>query len=209
MPIERRKRHHQEYSKAGSMKLLRDRNIDLDAVDARILSALSADARLSVAELGRSVRLSAPSAAERIRRLEEAGVIEGYAASIDPRALGLAIAAWLRVRPIPGELKTVAEILRSALEIVECDRVTGEDCFVARAHVKSIEDLEGLIDRIIPYAMTTTSIIQSTLVKRRPPPIASNEDDGAGRSRGGAGRRAPASRRRSAAPTSRVERKAH
>jgi len=136
-------------------------------------------------------------------------VIEGYAASIDPRALGLAIAAWLRVRPIPGELKTVAEILRSAPEIVECDRVTGEDCFVARAHLKSIEDLEGLIDRIIPYAMTTTSIIQSTLVKRRPPPIASNEVDGAGRSRDGAGRRAPASRRRSAAPSSRVERKAH
>ena len=171
------------------MKRLRDRNIDLDAVDARILSALAADARLSVAELARSVSLSAPSAAERIRRLEEAGVIEGYAASLDPRALGLTIAAWLRVRPIPGELKTVAEILRSAPEIVECDRVTGEDCFVARAHVKLIEDLEGLIDRIIPYAMTTTSIIQSTLVKRRPPPIASNEDDGAGRSRGGAGRR--------------------
>jgi len=149
------------------MKRLQNRNIEIDAVDARILAALTADARTSVAELARSVGLSAPSAAERVRRLEEAGVIEGYAALLDPRALGLAIAAWLRVRPIPGELKTVAEILRSAAEIVECDRVTGEDCFVARAHVKSIEDLEGLIDRIIPHAMTTTSIIQSTLVKRR------------------------------------------
>src|SRR5579872_4595119 len=107
------------------MKRLRDRNIEIDAVDARIVSALTADARLSIAELARSVRLSAPSAAERIRRLEEAGVIEGYAALLDPRALGLAIAAWLRVRPVPGELKTVAEILRSAPEIVECDRVTG------------------------------------------------------------------------------------
>jgi Lrp/AsnC family transcriptional regulator, leucine-responsive regulatory protein len=156
------------------MKRLRDRNVDLDAVDVRILSALTADARVSVAELARSVGLSAPSAAERIRHLEESGVIEGYAASLDPRALGLAVAAWLRVRPVPGELKTVADILRSSPEIVECDRVTGEDCFVARAHLKSIEDLEGLIDRIIPHAMTTTSIIQSTLVKRRPPPIGSN-----------------------------------
>lgn len=156
------------------MKRLRDRNIDLDAVDVRILSALTADARVSVAELARLVGLSAPSAAERVRRLEESGVIEGYAASIDPRALGLAVAAWLRVRPVPGGLAKVADILRSLPEIVECDRVTGEDCFVARAHFKSIEDLEGLIDRIIPYAMTTTSIIQSTLVKRRPPSIAAN-----------------------------------
>jgi Lrp/AsnC family leucine-responsive transcriptional regulator len=124
-----------------------------------------------------SVGLSAPSAAERVRRLEESGVIEGYAASIDPRGLGLTVAAWLRVRPVPGGLSTVADILRSLPEIVECDRVTGEDCFVARAHVKSIEDLERLIDRIIPHAMTTTSIIQSTLVKRRPPPIVSNRDE--------------------------------
>jgi Lrp/AsnC family transcriptional regulator, leucine-responsive regulatory protein len=156
------------------MKRLRDRNVDLDAIDVRILSALTADARVSVAELARLVGLSAPSAAERVRRLEESGVIEGYVASIDPRALGLTVAAWLRVRPVPGELATVADILRSLPEIVECDRVTGEDCFVARAHLKSIEDLEGLIDRIIPYAMTTTSIIQSTLVKRRPPPIGAN-----------------------------------
>ena len=159
------------------MKRLRDRKTDLDPVDACILSALTADARISVAELARSVSLSAPSAAERVRRLEESGVIEGYAASVDPRALGLAVAAWLRVRPVPGELNTVAEILRTMPKIVECDRVTGEDCFVARVHVRSIEDLERLIDQIIPHAMTTTSIIQSTLVKRRPPPIGSSIDE--------------------------------
>jgi Lrp/AsnC family transcriptional regulator, leucine-responsive regulatory protein len=168
------------------MKHLRNQTVDLDVVDARILSALARDARMSIAELARFVGLSGPSAAERVKRLEEAGVIEGYAASIDPRALGMPIAAWLRVRPVPGELNTVADILRTLPEIVECDRVTGEDCFVARAHLKSIEDLESLIDRIIPHAMTTTSIIQSTLVKRRPPPIASNIDESAERaSRGG------------------------
>ena len=153
------------------MKRLRDRNINVDAVDARILCALTADARISVAELARSVGLSAPSAAERIRRLEECAVIEGYAASIDPRGLGLTVAAWLRVRPVPGGLSTVADILRSLPEIVECDRVTGEDCFVARAHLKSIEDLERLIDQIIPHAMTTTSIIQSTPVEPRALPL--------------------------------------
>jgi Lrp/AsnC family transcriptional regulator, leucine-responsive regulatory protein len=117
------------------------------------------------------------SVAERVRRLEEAGVIEGYSLVIDPRALGLPVAALIRVRPMPGELKRVAGILGELPEIVECDRVTGEDCFVARAHLRSIEDLEKLIDWIIPHAMTTTSIIQSTLVKRRSPAIGANIDE--------------------------------
>jgi Lrp/AsnC family leucine-responsive transcriptional regulator len=154
------------------MRSLRNENADLDALDARILSALAADARTRIADLARLVGLSPPSVAERVRRLEEAGVIERYTLVIDPRAIGLTVAAWIRIRPMPGELKTVAEILRNLPEIVECDRVTGEDCFVARAHLKSIQDLERLIDQIIPHAMTTTSIIQSTLVKRRAPPIA-------------------------------------
>jgi Lrp/AsnC family leucine-responsive transcriptional regulator len=123
--------------------------------------------RTSIAELGRLVGLSAPSVAERIKRLEEAGVIEGYAAKINPKALGLPIAAWLRIRPIPGQLRKVAAILNDLHEIVECDRITGEDCFIARAYLRSVEELEWLIDQIIPYAMTNTSIIQSSPVPRR------------------------------------------
>lgn len=114
---------------------------------------------------------SPPSVSERIKRLEEAGVIEGYTLAINPAALGLPLAAWLRVRPIPGQLHKEAEILRKLPEIVECDRITGEDCFIARAHVRSVGDLEKLIDQVIPYAMTNTSIIQSSPVKRRMPPI--------------------------------------
>jgi len=98
-------------------------------------------------------------------------VIEGYTLTINPKALGLPIAAWLRIRPIPGQLQKVADILRGLPEIVECDRITGEDCFIARAHVPSVEGLEKLIDQVIPYAMTNTSIIQSSPVKRRLPPI--------------------------------------
>jgi len=153
------------------MKRLRYENGDLDPTDVRILESLIADARVSVAELARDVGLSAPSVSERIKRLEEAGVIEGYTLTLNPAALGLPLAAWLRVRPIPGQLRKVAEILQSLPEIVECDRITGEDCFIARAHVRSVDDLEKLIDQVIPYAMTNTSIIQSSPVKKRMPPI--------------------------------------
>lgn len=140
-------------------------------MDAQILDALSRNARVSIADLARAVGLSAPSVAERIRRLEEAGIIEGYALQIGAKALGLPIAAWLRIRPLPGQLQKVVEILRDLPEIVECDRITGEDCFIARAHVASVDALETLIDLIIPYATTNTSIVQSSPVKKRLPPF--------------------------------------
>jgi Lrp/AsnC family leucine-responsive transcriptional regulator len=159
------------------MKRLRSENAPLDPVDLKIVRALAADARVTLADLARAVGLSAPSVAERVKRMEEAGVIEGYAAILDPKALGLPIAAYLRIRPMPGELQKVAGIIRELDAIVECDRVTGEDCFIAKAHLRSVEDLEALIDRIIPHAMTNTSIIQSSPVKRRLPPLA--PDDGA------------------------------
>ncbi len=145
----------------------------MDAVDQRLLKALIDNSRISNAELARLVGLSAPSVAERIRRLEEAGVIEGYTATINPKALGFPISAWLRVRPVPGELRRVAQILRDLNEIVECDRITGDDCFIARAHVRSVSDLETLIDKLISYAMTNTSIIQSSPVERRMPGLTS------------------------------------
>jgi Lrp/AsnC family leucine-responsive transcriptional regulator len=129
------------------VKRLRYENGAIDAVDLRLLDALIKDARASVADLARLVGLSPPSVAERIRRLEEAGVIEGYTLSVNPKALGLPIAAWLRIRPVPGQLQKVADLLRALPQIVECDRITGEDCFIARAHVASVEDLEALIDQ--------------------------------------------------------------
>ena len=153
------------------MKRLRYQNGVLDDVDARIVEALRANARVSLAELSRAVGLSSPSVSERLKRLEEAGVIEGYTVRLNPAALGLPLSAWLRIRPIPGQLRKVAQILRTLPEIVACDRITGEDCFLARAHVRSVEDLEALIDEIIPYAMTNTAIIQSSPVPERLPPI--------------------------------------
>jgi Lrp/AsnC family leucine-responsive transcriptional regulator len=153
------------------MKRLRYENGSVDAVDVKLLRALTEDARTSTAELARSVGLSPPSVAERIKRLEEAGVIERYSARISARALGMPLAAWLRIRPIPGQLQKVAEILQGLPEVVACDRITGDDCFIARVCVRSIEDLERVIDEIIPYAMTNTSIVQSSPVERRVPPL--------------------------------------
>jgi Lrp/AsnC family leucine-responsive transcriptional regulator len=164
---------------ANRVKRLRYENGSLDHIDVALLQALVADARTSIAELARMVRLSAPSVSERIKRLEEAGVITGYSAKVDPAALGLPITAWLRIRPVPGQLHKVAQMLRELPSIVECDRITGDDCFIARAHVRSVEDLEKLIDRIMPYAMTNTSIVQSSPVERRLPPIALSSETSA------------------------------
>jgi Lrp/AsnC family leucine-responsive transcriptional regulator len=150
---------------------LRSKNSAIDEIDAAILRTLAEDARMTMANLARAVGLSAPSVAERVRRLEEAGIIRGYIADIDPTALGLPLAAYVRVRPMPGQLNKTVDVLRSLEAVVECDRVTGEDCFVAKAHVRSMQDLERIIDRIIPFAMTNTSVIQSSPVARRLPPL--------------------------------------
>lgn len=153
------------------MKRLRYQSGTVDVIDVAILRALSEDARVTMADLARAVGLSAPSVTERVRRLEEAGIVRGYGARLDPVALGLPLAAYIRVRPIPGQLRKVAEVLDGLKAVVECDRVTGEDCFIAKALVRSVEELEAVIDELIPYAMTNTSLIQSSPVKRRLPPL--------------------------------------
>jgi Lrp/AsnC family leucine-responsive transcriptional regulator len=156
------------------VKRLRFQNGPLDAVDVALVRLLARDARATMADLARAVGLSPPRVAERVRRLEEAGVIRGYAAVVDPAALGLSLAAYIRIRPLPGLLGKVAEVLLGLSAIVECDRVTGEDCFVAKAHVRSVAELEALIDEIIPYAMTNTSIIQSSPVRPRLPSLSTS-----------------------------------
>jgi Lrp/AsnC family transcriptional regulator, leucine-responsive regulatory protein len=138
-----------------------------DATDRRLLAELQADARLTLAELGRRVGLSSPAVADRVQRLERDGVITRYAAVIDPRALGFALAAVIRVRPAPRQIAKVAELARETPEVVECHRITGEDCFFMKAHVRSVEHLEELIDRFTVFGQTTTSIVQSSPVPGR------------------------------------------
>jgi Lrp/AsnC family leucine-responsive transcriptional regulator len=140
----------------------------LDPINRRLLAELRDDPRLTMAELGRRIGMSAPAVTERVRRMEEAGVIVGYRLDVDPAALGLPIAAYVRVRPNPGQLPTVAELARAVPEIVECHRVTGEDCYVMRAHLRDVLHLEEVIDRFTVLGQTTTSIMQSSPVPGRP-----------------------------------------
>ena len=137
----------------------------------RLLTELQQDARLTHAELGRRVNLSAPAVAERLRRLERSGVITGYRAEVDPRALGYGLGVIMRIRPSARQLHKVAELARETPEVVECHRITGEDCFFMRLHVRDVEQLEEVLDTFILYGQTTTSIIQSSPVPRRGPAV--------------------------------------
>jgi Lrp/AsnC family transcriptional regulator, leucine-responsive regulatory protein len=139
----------------------------VDETNRRILAELQADARLSLAELGRRVGLSSPAVAERVQRLEAEGVVRAYQADIDPRALGLALTVIIRMRPAPGQLPNAAELARETREVVECHRVTGDDCFYMKVHVRDVTHLEEVIDRFVALGQTTTSIVQSSPVPRR------------------------------------------
>jgi Lrp/AsnC family transcriptional regulator, leucine-responsive regulatory protein len=139
----------------------------LDALNLAILSELQADARVSLAELGRRVDLSSPAVAERIKRLEAAGVIRGYHADVDPRRVGYTLGVAIRIRPAPRQLADVATLARETPEIIECHRVTGDDCYVMTAYVRDVEHLETLIDQFAAYGQTTSAIMQSSPVPRR------------------------------------------
>jgi Lrp/AsnC family transcriptional regulator, leucine-responsive regulatory protein len=139
----------------------------LDSTNIALLKQIRDDARVSNAELGRRVGLSAPAVAERLARLEETGAIRGYRAELDPRALGYALSVVLRIRPAPRELKKVAELAQRTPEVVECHRITGDDCYLMRLWVRDVEHLEEVIDRFAPYGKTTTSIVQSSPVPLR------------------------------------------
>ena len=143
----------------------------LDGTNIRLLDEIQADARLSNAELGRRVGLSAPAVADRLARLEAGGAIVAYRAELDPRALGYSLSVVLRIRPAPRELKQVAELAQRTPEVVECHRITGDDCYFMRAWVRDVDHLEEVIDRFAPYGQTTTSIVQSSPVPRRALPI--------------------------------------
>ena len=146
-------------------------NNDLDDIDRRILEALAADARMSLKELAQAAGLSSPSTGERLRRLEERGVISAFTVDIDPTALGYPLQAIVRVRPLPGQLHVVERIIQETPEFVECDKVTGDDCFVARLVVRSMAQLDTILDKVAEKAETSTSMVKASPVKRRLPPL--------------------------------------
>ncbi|MEJ8797294.1 Lrp/AsnC family transcriptional regulator [Trinickia caryophylli] len=153
----------------------------LDAIDRALLRLLAEDGRAAVADLARAVGLSAPSTAERLRRLEAQGVIGRYTIDVNPRALGYMLQAIVRVRPLPGQLHLVEEAIRRIPEFVECDKVTGDDCFICRLYLRSIDELDEILSKVTDRAETSTAIVKATPIARRLPPLDAPgaADDGA------------------------------
>ncbi len=131
-----------------------------------MLIELQKDARISFAELGRRVGLSTPAAAQRVRRMEEEGIIRAYRAEISPSHVGLPITAFIRMSIVGDVLSKLTARVRSMTEIVECHRGTGADSFIMKVNVVSVEHLNDVIDRLTPFGTTSTSLILGSIVER-------------------------------------------
>lgn len=143
----------------------------LDGVGRRILAELQTDGRVTLAELGRRVSLSPPAVAERVRRLEEAGVITGYTARVNPLAVGYGLQAFVRLSPQgPGDLyeRKVRGLLKAHCEVLEAHHILGEDCFLIRVVARDPAHLEGIISELASIGRTTTSLVLSSPVPPAP-----------------------------------------
>lgn len=143
----------------------------IDEIDQALISALMEDSRRSLKALAQVSGLSSPSVAERLKRLEERGVLKGYTIDVDPKFFGYQLQAIVRIRPLPGKLQEVERQILAIPQFTECDKVTGDDCFIARLHVRDMEQLDTLLDRLNHYAETNTAIVKKSPVKRRLPPM--------------------------------------
>ena len=143
----------------------------MDSIDRKIITALAGQARMSLKELAATVGMASPSVAERLKRLEERGVISGYTVIATPARIGYPFQAIVRVNPLPGAMNEVERLLQDTPQIVECDRVTGEDCFYARLFCRSMEDLDVILGPFHDVARTSTAIVKGQSVERRLPPL--------------------------------------
>ena len=121
--------------------------------------------------LAKKIGLSSPSITERIHKLKDAGAIRGYSVLVDPNAFGLATSAFVRMSAMPGKLQKLEQMLDDSPEVVEADRVTGEDCFLAKLVVSDASQLQAVVDRFQLYASADTAIILSSVVVRRLPKL--------------------------------------
>ncbi|MFC9175906.1 MULTISPECIES: Lrp/AsnC family transcriptional regulator [Streptomyces] len=138
-----------------------------DATDWRILDVLQRDGRATFAELARAVAMSPSAVTERVRRLEETGVISGYAAVVDAERLGLPVLAFVRLRYPHGNYKPFHDLLETTPEVVEAHHVTGDDCFVLKVTARSMRHLEEVTGRISALGSVTTSVVYSSPLPRR------------------------------------------
>ena len=142
---------------------------EMDPISWKILEALQQNARMTFAELGRKVGLSTPAVAERVHRLEEAGIITGYHAAVDPACLGMTVRVIVRltIRGGDQQVSRAVAVIRELPEVTRCHRVTGDESFVMEANVVSIRHLEALIDKLGGVGATSTSTVLSSPVETR------------------------------------------
>jgi Lrp/AsnC family transcriptional regulator, leucine-responsive regulatory protein len=140
--------------------------MDLDKRDRLIIKALQQDARQSLSALGKRVGLSQPAVSERVKKLEDAGVICGYSARIDLRAIGLRLQAVVRVRTTHEHIQRYVALFESMPEVLDVVRVTGDDCFVVRCAFAEPEDLERVVDALAVHGSITTALVLSHPVSK-------------------------------------------
>jgi len=136
----------------------------IDDIDCEILAELQANARIAFAELGRRVGLSTPAVIERVHRLEESKVILGYRTLVDPAQVGLPVRAFVHVTVAGDKLAKFAAVVRNLPEVLECHRVTGAESFIVQIAVRDVRHMEEVIDSMMPYVSTNTSMILASPV---------------------------------------------
>ncbi len=141
--------------------------IEFDAMDAKILDILQADARTTLAEIGRRIHMSQPAVAERVKRMEAAGVIAGYHARVNPAALGYGISAFIRVARRSHDTP-VEKVAVQLPQIVECHSITGDDCSIVKVVAANVTELEQVIAELTRCGVTSTSLILSSSIERKP-----------------------------------------
>jgi Lrp/AsnC family leucine-responsive transcriptional regulator len=139
----------------------------LDEIGRNLLSALQEDARLSYAELGRRIGLSPAATAERLRRLEEAGIITGYRVEIDREALGLPVLAIVRMSCDGAKYRPFLKAVAGMERVMECHHVAGSDAFILKVVAASVEELGRVVEKLLDFGVPTTSIVFSSPVVRR------------------------------------------
>lgn len=140
----------------------------LDSLDYKILSFLTADARIPYAELGRKVGLSASAVAERVKRMESEGTILGYHARLDEKALGYGVVAFVRMTCDNTHYRAFLKALPRFEAVQECYHITGGDAFLIKVMLTSLDELEALIERLLPFGMPTTSMVLSIPILQQP-----------------------------------------
>ena len=143
----------------------------LDDIDRRLIAALQDNARQSYRALGRRIGLSQPAVAERIRRLEETGIVTGYRATVDRPKAGLTVTAFLRVACAGDRFQAVHRLARDLPAVLECHHVSGEACFMIKVAEGSLAGLERIIERFREHGETVSSIVLSSVVEDKPPSL--------------------------------------